>query len=204
MVKPFSRPLRRSNQPAPPRPFRSPGSACRLGYLDVQARALSESWKPPSNPHGIQSNTNGWVLIPLTQTPDVESAMGMELLLNLAWVLLAATMFCLWLRFAPRSSVSPHLQFMALAVLLLILFPVISVTDDLQAVQNPAEADCLVRRDHGPAMHSSLTPIAALPLPAIGGVAFGVLRMAIKGSPRDPVFDHPALAPIQNRPPPVA
>jgi hypothetical protein len=130
--------------------------------------------------------------------------MGMELLLNLAWVLLAALMFGLWLRFSPRAGVSPHLQFVALAVLLLILFPVISVTDDLQAVQNPAEADCLVRRDHGPTLHSILTPIAALPLSAIGGVSLSVLRMAMKGSPREPVFDRPALAPIQNRPPPVA
>ena len=130
--------------------------------------------------------------------------MEMELLLNLGWALLAAVMFCLWLRFAPRNSVSHPLQFVALAVLLLILFPVISVTDDLQAVQNPAEVDCLVRRIHGPASHSVLTPTAAIPLPAITEISFGVLRMAIKGNPQDTVFDHPALAPIQNRPPPVA
>lgn len=158
----------------------------------------------PSNPHGISSNTNGWVLDPLTQAPDVESAMGMELLLNLAWLLLAAMMICLWLCFAPRTGVSSCLQLVALAVLLLILFPVISVTDDLQAAQNPAEADCLVRRDHRATLHPILTPIAALPLPAVAAVSFGVFRMAIKGSPQDPVFDHPALAPIQNRPPPVA
>jgi hypothetical protein len=128
----------------------------------------------------------------------------MELLLNLAWVLVAAIMFCAWLCFAPRTGVSSRLQFVALAVLLLILFPVISVTDDLQAVQNPAETDCLVRRDHGSAQHSILTPAVALPLPALSGVPFGVLRMAMKGSSRDPVFDNPSLAPIQNRPPPVA
>jgi hypothetical protein len=128
----------------------------------------------------------------------------MELLLNLAWVLLATLMFYLWLRFAPLRGVRPQLQFVALVVLLLILFPVISVTDDLQAVQNPAEADCLVRRDHGLASHSILTPLAALPLPDVAGVSFGVLCMAIKGSPPCRVFDHPAMAPIQNRPPPVA
>jgi hypothetical protein len=128
----------------------------------------------------------------------------MELLLNLAWVLLATLMFCLWLRFASRTGVGPRLQFVALAVLLMILFPVISVTDDLQAVQNPAEADCLVRRDHGSILHSVLTPVAVLPLPAFTGLSFGLLRLAVFGGPQDPVFENPALAPIQNRPPPAA
>jgi hypothetical protein len=114
-------------------------------------------------------------------------------------------MFCLWLRFASQTGPDRRLQFVALAVLLLILFPVISVTDDLQAAQNPAEADCLVRRDHRCATpHSILPPIAALPLPAIIGPNFGVLLLKVPGSLHDPVFDSPALAPIQNRPPPAA
>ena len=72
----------------------------------------------------------------------------MELVLNLAWAFLASIMVGLWLRLAVRTGVNLRMQFVALAVLLLILFPVISVTDDLQVAQNPAEADCLVRRDH--------------------------------------------------------
>src|ERR1035438_6715069 len=97
----------------------------------------------------------------LTYTPLVESALRMELVLNLAWVLLAALMFCLWLRFAPRTDVDRRMQFVALAVLLLILFPVISVTDDLQAMQNPAEADCLLRRDHACSTAYSIFPALA-------------------------------------------
>ncbi len=159
----------------------------------------------PFNPYGIPSNINSGIRIPLTRTTDVESAMGMELLLNLAWVLLAALMFCLWLRFAPRTGVNPRLQFVALAVLLLILFPVISVTDDLQAAQNPAEADCLVRRDHGCATPHSMRPlIALLPLPAVTGPNFAGQRLTILGSLDVQVLNHPAMAPIQNRPPPVA
>jgi hypothetical protein len=129
----------------------------------------------------------------------------MELFLNLAWVLLAALMFGLWMRFAPRNGADRRMQIVALAVLLVVLFPVISVTDDIQAFQNPAEADSLQRRDHAcSAPHSILSHGPALPLPALDDLPFGFLSMAAAGSFPAPVFDHPALAPIQNRPPPVA
>jgi hypothetical protein len=119
--------------------------------------------------------------------------------------LLAAAMVCLWVRFAPRTGMNRRMQFVALAVLVLILFPVVSVTDDLQAAQNPAEADCLVRRDHKCSTpHSILPHVAALPLPIFDGLSFGVQRMATPGTPLVRVSGHPALAPIQNRPPPVA
>ena len=129
----------------------------------------------------------------------------MELVLNLVWGLLAALMFCLWMRFAPRTGKDRRMQFVALAVLLLILFPVISVTDDLQAIQNPAETDCCQRRDHvGSAPHSILTPVASLPMPAVADLPYGVLGLAIPGRGVVPIFDHPAKALIQNRPPPIA
>jgi hypothetical protein len=134
----------------------------------------------------------------------------MELLLNLAWALLAALMLCLWLRFAQRTGTERRMQdrrmqFVALALLLLILFPVISVTDDLQAIQNPAETDSCQRRDHIVASPHSIFPAgAALPLPVFAELSFGILRIAAPGSLRAPVVDHPALAPIQNRPPPAA
>lgn len=138
-------------------------------------------------------------------TPAVESALIMELVLNFAWVLLAALMFCMWLRFAPRTGASGRMQLAALAVLILILFPVISVTDDLQAALNPAESDCCLRRDHPCSTPHSIFPaLASLPLPVIAELSFGQLRMANPGSLHAPAFDHPALAPIQNRPPPAA
>jgi hypothetical protein len=147
------------------------------------------------------------VSMPFTpsSTSDVESVLRMELFFNLAWVLLAAFMFCLWLRFAPRAGSSPRMQLVALAVLVAILFPVISVTDDLQATLNPAESDCCLRRDHATSTpHSICPPVATLPLPAIAELSFGLLRMANPGSLHAPAFLHPALAPIQNRPPPAA
>ena len=134
----------------------------------------------------------------------------MELVLNLAWVLIAALMFCLWLRFTPQAvpnqrSLDRCMQFVALAVLLLILFPVISVTDDLQAIQNPAETDSSLRRDHIVASSHSIFPaIAALPLPVFAELSFGAPRLAATRSFPVPTINQPALAPVQNRPPPAA
>jgi hypothetical protein len=129
----------------------------------------------------------------------------MELLLNFAWGLLAALMLCLWVRLAPRGAADRRMQFVALAMLLLILFPVISVTDDLQAMQNPAETDCCQRRDHAcSAPHSILTPTASMPLPTVAGISFGVLRLTIPGTSLATTFDPSAKDPIQNRPPPAA
>jgi hypothetical protein len=129
----------------------------------------------------------------------------MELSLNLAWILLAAAMFRWWLRFSPRTGSNKRMQFVALAVIILILFPVISVTDDLQAAQNPAEADSCLRRDHACSTpHSIFPPVAALPLPVFADLSFGILRIATPGGLPAPVIEHPVLAPIQNRPPPVA
>ena len=136
--------------------------------------------------------------------------MGMETVLNLVWALLAALMFGLWLRFAPRTGPcqrghSPKMQFVALAVLIMLLFPVISVTDDLQAIQNPAETDSCQRRDHVCATPHSIFPaVAELPLPGFSGLSFAYLRLAAPSSLPTPVVANPALASIQNRPPPAA
>ena len=133
----------------------------------------------------------------------------MELTLNLAWMVLAALMFCLWLCFAPSAGPDRRIedrraQFVALAVLTLILFPVISVTDDLQALQNPAETDSCLRRDHIVSnAHSIFPAVAALPLPVFAELPFGVLRISAPSRLPVPIFDHPALASIQNRPPPA-
>jgi hypothetical protein len=65
----------------------------------------------------------------------------MELTLNLSWAFVAAWMIFVWVRKAPRTAMDRGAQFVALAVVILMLLPVISVTDDLIAAQNPAEFD---------------------------------------------------------------
>ena len=134
----------------------------------------------------------------------------METVLNLVWALLAALMFGFWLRLAPRTGPSwridsTKIQFVALALLILLLFPVISVTDDLQAIQNPAETYSCQRRDHiCVTPHSILPAVVALPLPAFAGLSFVYIRMAAPSSLLAPVVANPNLASVQKRPPPAA
>ena len=66
----------------------------------------------------------------------------MELLLNLAWLLLALPGFWLWrsYRSAPHRRKFTALQcLLALGCMLVILFPVVSATDDLRAMRNEIE-----------------------------------------------------------------
>jgi len=129
----------------------------------------------------------------------------MELTLNLAWALLATVIVSQWLHHAPSNGTRRGTQFAALAMLIVILFPVISVTDDLIAAQNPAEADCCLRRDHVVSNSHSIFPVvAALPPPVFAEFSFGFLRFAAPGHMPAPQVANPALAAIQNRPPPAA
>ena len=58
-------------------------------------------------------------------------------------------------------------QFVAMALVILILLPAISMTDDLIAAQNPAEVDCCARRDHDFSSPHSIVP-AGRRAPAAG------------------------------------
>jgi hypothetical protein len=66
----------------------------------------------------------------------------MELLLNLAWLLLALPAFWLWRGSRTVSAgrkVTALQCLLALGCMLVILFPVISATDDLRAMRNEIE-----------------------------------------------------------------
>ena len=129
----------------------------------------------------------------------------MELTLNFAWAVLAVVLVRLWLRAAPPSVARSRTQAVALLMLIVILFPVISVTDDLGASLNPAELDCCARRHPAVACSHSVFPAAAtLPPPAFAELSFGFLRFAAPDNRPVPLVKIPALASIQNRPPPVA
>ncbi len=129
----------------------------------------------------------------------------MELFLNSAWVLMAIGIVCFWLRLRPPTHAHRRLQFIALVVLIAILFPVISVSDDLLSRHNPAETDTFQRRNHITSCpHFKFSPVAVFPEPANAEQIFGFQRLiAIIDLPMR-ATENPALGPIQNRPPPSA
>jgi hypothetical protein len=130
----------------------------------------------------------------------------MELLLNLAWLLMAGVIVCLWLRGESRRSPDCRGQLIAIAVLIAILFPVISVSDDLLAVQNASEADNYLRRDHlVPSNLHPVQPMSTIVAPKIFAVlAMGFLRFFAPRLLPVHVPEHPELGSIDNRPPPLA
>lgn len=70
----------------------------------------------------------------------------MELLCNLAWLAVTVALWSCWFlrrRSATRMSLLPAIavQLISLAALTAILLPVISISDDLQASNNPAEVE---------------------------------------------------------------
>jgi hypothetical protein len=128
----------------------------------------------------------------------------MELFLNLAWSLVAGTLVSLWLRGEGWNQPDRRRHLIALAVLIAVLFPVISVSDDLLAIQNVSEADNYLRRDHLiPSGSHPVQPVLTMMAAIIfTGFAFGFLRFVapsfipVKGP------HHLDLAWIENRPPP--
>jgi hypothetical protein len=128
----------------------------------------------------------------------------MELTLNLGWVLVAVAMLCAWLRVAPRAAKERRAQLVALAVVILILLPAISMTDDLMAAQNPAEIDCSVRRDHSCTSAHSIVPVTtALPPTGISIPALGILQTRAPSQAPAPFVENFSLTSIENRPPPA-
>jgi hypothetical protein len=73
----------------------------------------------------------------------------MELLLNLAWVLMALPAYWLWRRGAEERRarrLSPLQCLLALGCVLVLLFPVISASDDLHAMRAEMEDSSISKR----------------------------------------------------------
>ena len=129
----------------------------------------------------------------------------MEIFLNFAWATLAFALVVLWLRTGCRLDQSWRSQIIAIAILIAILFPVISVSDDLMAAQNPAETDTCLRRDHLAPGSAHLPPMIAVVPPSIRtDASFGLAHNVLPGKHLLRVMARPALTSIANRPPPVA
>lgn len=135
----------------------------------------------------------------------IESGLSMELFLNSAWIVVAIFSGCLWLRLGRRAIADRRTSFVGLVMLIVILFPVISVSDDLWSIQNPAETDTCQRRDHLASSHHSLFPaITALPQTAFAELTFEFQCLDTLVDIPTRVVKNPAFYSIQNRPPPAA
>ena len=95
---------------------------------------------------------------------------GMELFLNAVWLLLSAATLCLWLspRRAPRMERNAR-GLIVLACALLLLFPVISMTDDIHAQQITIEDASATTKKiqksahrHDPGLHHADMPAVVL------------------------------------------
>lgn len=127
----------------------------------------------------------------------------MELFFNILWGAFAMVCLSLWLRAEQREKRDRRVTFVALMMLVVMVFPVISVSDDLWAIQNPAEADSFVRRDPHASVPQSVQHAAA-GLPEVAQAEF---PLGLKGSlllefQPESGMDSSSCGPIQNRPPP--
>lgn len=90
----------------------------------------------------------------------------MEVFFNLIWAAVSVALFAVWLICFPQKQKKSLLpgagtQIVALAMLAIILLPVISLTDDLQAMNTPVEAEHLFRR--GDLEHAADRSLLSLP-----------------------------------------
>ena len=100
---------------------------------------------------------------------------SVELFLNLVWLATSSVLVAGWI----WSIRKGHIEFewttlIALALLVVILFPVISMTDDLAVMSAPAEVEHMLRRSEAP-----LAPVTFLGiLGALAAIVLIVLNMA--------------------------
>lgn len=96
----------------------------------------------------------------------------MELLLNLVWVLLAFPAFWVWrvAKDRPGPGQQSRYCWLTLACILILLFPVVSATDDLQALRPEMEEassqDALGSPHHGKLLASDRTVCDSFASPA--------------------------------------
>jgi len=129
----------------------------------------------------------------------------MELALNLGWMALAAVMCWLWAHHARREGRGRSAQVVSFALVLAIMFVVITMYDDMAMAQNPAETRCFQREDDQGAHAHAAVHLAVAPAPTPDAAPdFNTFLFAVPGSLFLPTVKVPVLSSIRNRPPPAA
>ena len=127
----------------------------------------------------------------------------MELALNLGWMMLATTLCWLWARHAQRKNRDRWAQFVSLGLVLLMMFVVITMYDDMAMTQKSAETRSFQREDDA-GTHTPFHPVLASTPTQAKELYFNSSRYAVPGSFVVSTATDPALSSIQNRPPPAA
>jgi glucan phosphoethanolaminetransferase (alkaline phosphatase superfamily) len=130
----------------------------------------------------------------------------MELALNLGWVVLVTLMCWLWLRHPARcEGRGCWAQLVSLALVLVMMFVVITMYDDMAMAQNPTETSCFAREDlSGARAHGLPHPVANFTQPLIAEPSFQASYLGVVGNHPVSALRLPAMVSIQNRPPPPA
>ena len=104
----------------------------------------------------------------------------MEIILNIAWAVCSLGLVWFWLRSSTCERVPRRTQVLALMMVVLLLLPVISLSDDLLAAQGPVETDsCLRRAIHLDLWHPSVMPtVLALPVDLVSALTLSVVGRA--------------------------
>jgi hypothetical protein len=135
-----------------------------------------------------------------------------ELLFNLLWLALSCVLVSGWLFGSRRLQKSDpefttRKQIIALAMLIVILLPVVSLTDDLQACTTPAEMEHLGRRiDLLPSPDHAVNQALIVEASLVSFHQAALLQTLAAVSPAMQV-ERPCagyLCHVGNRPPPVA
>jgi len=129
----------------------------------------------------------------------------MEIFLNLVWAALALAGVSYWSCTQRRKCAEQGSPLVALAMLVVILFPVISVSDDLWSIQNPAETDTTQRRiqvvpDSSPNFSASW----ALPELDVPPIRFEFIGIEIPRFQATCGIASVMTSATENRPPPVS
>jgi len=130
----------------------------------------------------------------------------MELALNLGWVVLSTVMCWLWMHHPARCKGRGRSeQFVSLMLVLVILFAVVTMYDDMAMAQNPAEARSVLREDDlGAHTHAVQHPVANFTQPLFPEPSFEPFYLGVVGNRPAPTLQSPAMGSIRNRPPPAA
>jgi hypothetical protein len=145
---------------------------------------------------------------------QLQSRTGVEILLNCVWLVLGLSLLSVWSGHAWRTHTagperllpSRRLQFTALLLLVILLFPVISVTDDIAMCTAPRDAERALRL-HDP--FDSAQPTPALLPSAMAWM--DTISLMLRTGPSRPVEQDAkvtillagTLFPVDSRPPPA-